>query len=72
VKAIRSRKTEDQNGPVETAHSASGLAHLGNISYRVGRVLEFDPVGEQFVHDAEANAMLTRKYREPYVVPRQV
>jgi predicted dehydrogenase len=72
VKAVRSRKTEDQNGPVETAHSASGLAHLGNISYRLGRVLEFDPVGEEFVHDAEANAMLTRKYREPYVVPQHI
>jgi predicted dehydrogenase len=72
VKAIRSRNTEDQNGPVETAHSASGLAHLGNISYRLGRVLEFDPVAEEFVQDTEANAMLTRKYREPYVVPERV
>jgi predicted dehydrogenase len=72
VKAVRSRKTEDQNGPVETAHSASGLAHLGNISYRLGRVLEFDPVAEEFVQDTEANAMLTRKYRERYVVPERV
>jgi hypothetical protein len=31
IKAVRSRKTSDQNGPVETAHLASGLAHLGNI-----------------------------------------
>ena len=49
VKAVRSRKTSDQNGPVETAHLASALAHLGNISYRLGRQLEFDPKTEKFV-----------------------
>ena len=72
VKAVRSRKTSDQNGPVETAHLASGLAHLGNISYRLERQLEFDPVNERFPHDEEANKMLTRKYRPPFVVPEKV
>ncbi|MGD0578998.1 MAG: Gfo/Idh/MocA family oxidoreductase [Bryobacteraceae bacterium] len=68
LKAVRSRKTEEQNGPVETAHRASALAHLGNISFRLGRVLEFDAAREKLVGDAEADTMLTRKYREPYVV----
>ena len=72
IKAIRSRKTSDQNGPVETAHLASGLAHLGNISYRLGRVLTFDPAKEKFVGDKEADTMLTRPYRKPYVVPDKV
>jgi len=72
IKAIRSRKTSDQNGPVETGHLASALAHLGNISYRLGRVLEFDPQSEKFVGDEQANAMLTRQYRAPYVVPEKV
>jgi predicted dehydrogenase len=72
IKAVRSRKTEDQNGPVETAHLSSALAHLGNISFRLGRQLEFDPASEKFTSDAEANAMLTRNYRAPYVVPDKV
>jgi predicted dehydrogenase len=72
IKAIRSRKTEDQNGPVETAHRASGLAHLGNISYLLGRVLEFDAEREKFAGDAEADTMLTSNYRHPYVVPQSV
>ena len=72
IKAVRSRKTSDQNGPVETAHLASGLAHLGNIAVRLGRVLTFDPKTEKFVGDQQANAMLTRKYRAPYVVPEKV
>jgi predicted dehydrogenase len=72
IKAIRSRKTSDQNGPVETGYLASSLAHLGNISYRLGRVLEFDPKTERFVSDQQANAMLTRQYRPPYIVPERV
>ncbi len=72
IKAIRSRKTSDQNGPVESAHLASSLAHLGNISYRLGRVLTFDPVKENFAGDVEANKMLTRDYRKGFVVPSKV
>ena len=71
-KAVRSRKTSDQNGPVETAHMASGLAHLGNIAFRLGRVLDFDPATETFRGDAEASQMLTRNYRAPFVVPDKV
>lgn len=72
IKAVRSRKTSDQNGPVETAHLSSSLAHLGNISYRLGRQLNFDPKTEKFIGDEKANAMLKRNYRAPYVVPDKV
>lgn len=72
IKAVRSRKTSDQNGPVETAHLSAGLAHLGNIAYRVGRQLEFDPKTERFVGDEQADALLTRTYRQPFVMPEQV
>ncbi|MCW5981135.1 MAG: Gfo/Idh/MocA family oxidoreductase [Bryobacteraceae bacterium] len=72
IKAVQSRKTSDQNGPVETAHRASALAHLGNIAFRLERQLVFDPVKERFPHDEEANKMLTRKYRAPYIVPEKV
>ena len=60
------------NAPVETAHLSSGLAHLGNIAYRTGRALTFDPKTEKFINDNDANAMLGRKYRTPYVVPENV
>ncbi|OIN61134.1 Gfo/Idh/MocA family oxidoreductase [Arsenicibacter rosenii] len=72
IEAVRARDKSKLNGPVETAHLASGIAHLGNISYRLGRTLKFDPKKEQFIGDAEANGMLTRKYRAPYLVPQQV
>ncbi len=69
--AIRARDMSIQHGPVQTGHLASGLAHLGNISYRLGRQLDFDPVAERFIgdNDADANSMLTRDYRAPYTLP---
>jgi hypothetical protein len=72
IAAVRSRDPSIQHGPVETAHTSSALAHLGNISYRLGRRLKFDPSGETFVGDSEANALLTRDYRKPFIVPQQV
>jgi predicted dehydrogenase len=70
--AARARDKKMLNGPVETAHLASSLAHLGNIAYRLGRTLNFDPQKELFVGDKQANAMLTRRYRAPYVIPTTV
>ena len=72
--AIRARDMSIQNGPVQTGHLSSSLAHLGNISYRLGRQLEFDPVSERFIGEGEneANAMLSRNYRAPYILPEIV
>jgi predicted dehydrogenase len=72
LEAVRSRKKEHLHGPVETAHTASGLAHLGNIAFRLDRVLHFDPEKERFIGDKEADALLKRQYRAPYVVPDKV
>lgn len=72
IDVVRSRDESKLNGPVETAHLSSALAHLGNIAYRTGRVLRFDPKAEKIIGDKEANAMLTRKYRAPYLVPNKV
>src|SRR5690606_41615907 len=56
IDAVVARDTSVQNGPVETVHLSSGLAHLGNIAYRTGRALTFDPDSQKFVNDKEANA----------------
>lgn len=72
IKAVRSRKKAELHGPVETAHYSSALAHLGNIAYRLNRKLDFDPKTERFLSDPDADAMLTREYRAPYVVPESV
>lgn len=72
VDAVRANDKSIQNAPVETGHLSSALAHLGNIAYRVGEVLTFDPVAEKFIGNEDANRMLTRDYRAPYVMPEKV
>jgi predicted dehydrogenase len=47
---------------------------LEDTRYRLGRVLTVDPKSEQFSGEGakEANALLTRNYRKPFVVPEKV
>jgi predicted dehydrogenase len=70
IAAVRSRKIEDLGVDIEEGHLSSALCHLGNIAYRTGRTLAFDPKTETFPGDVQANAMLSRNYRQPFVVPK--
>ena len=70
--AIRARDKTIQNGPVETGHLSSALAHMAAISYRLGQQLEFDPVAERFIGNQDANNMLTRQYRAPFLMPDKI
>jgi len=45
---------------------------LEATTYRLGRKLQFDPEKEKFVNDPEADRLLTRPYRKPFVVPEKV
>ncbi len=68
IYAVRTGNQADLTCPVATGFRSDRLHHLANISYRVGRKLEYDPIRERFVSDREADALLTREYRRPYVV----
>jgi predicted dehydrogenase len=75
IEAVRSRKKEMLNAPIEEGHISCTIVHLANASYRLGRTLHFDPVGQMVIGDDEANLMLRdgdRGYRDPFVVPEQV
>jgi predicted dehydrogenase len=72
VKAVQSRKPELLNAEILEGHRSSALCHLGNISYRLGRAVAFDPKTETFGADSEANALLTREYRSPFTMPEKV
>jgi hypothetical protein len=70
--AVKSRNRDSLNAEIAVGITSAKLCHLANISYRLKRRLTVDPRTEKFVSDAEANAMLTRDYRKPYVVPANV
>jgi len=70
--ALRTGKRENLTCDIEVGFMSTCLPHLANISYRTGRQLIFDGKKEKFVNDKEADALLTRNYRKPYVVPEEV
>ena len=117
IDCVRSRKREDLHAEILEGHRSTLLAHLGNISYRLGedvpfdrltktfdgdkmfresfedmkrhladagrlelanstyrlgRMLQFDPQEEKFLGAPEANQLLSRPYRGPFVVPESV
>jgi predicted dehydrogenase len=72
IAAVRSRKTNDLAADIGEGHLSSALCHLANIAHRTGRTVRFDPKSERFPGDDEANRLLCRDYRSPYVVPEKV
>lgn len=69
IDAVKANDPMKLTADIEEGHMSSCLAHLANISYRLGRELTFDSHAEQFENDAVANEYLTRDYRYPFVVP---
>jgi hypothetical protein len=45
---------------------------LDKTKYTLGPMLEFDPEKEKFIDNDEANQLLTRDYRKPFVVTEEV
>ena len=75
IDCVVSRKKENLNAPIEEAHISTGLMHLANASYRLGRTLKFNPETQQVIGDPEADTLLRdgdRGYRASYTVPEQV
>ena len=64
IDSIRSRR--DPSVPVEVGHSSCVVCTIGNIAYELDRPLEWNPIVQKFMGDAEANSKLHYEYREPY------
>ena len=54
--------------PAEVGHRSGSICHLGNIGYRLGRKLKWDPAKELFIGDDEANKHLSREPRTGWKV----
>jgi predicted dehydrogenase len=67
VEACKARDHKKLNAEVEIGATSASLCHFANISYRVGRKLNWDDAKRKF-NDSEADKLLTRDYRKPYVV----
>ncbi|HNR29375.1 MAG TPA: Gfo/Idh/MocA family oxidoreductase [Candidatus Hydrogenedentes bacterium] len=52
--------------PIEVAHRAIAIAHLGNIAMRLERRVRWDPRNEAVLDDPETARMLDRAMRAPW------
>ncbi len=69
LKAVKSRNPADLTADVSVGVASADLVHMANISYRVGRKLNYDSTAGTFAGDTEATAMMSRPvYRSPYTV----
>jgi predicted dehydrogenase len=62
---------KDRSTPISdvfTHHRSVSSCHLSNLAILLGRKLAWDPAAEDFVGDAEASSMVSRKQRKPYTV----
>jgi predicted dehydrogenase len=62
------RDNKQPIAPVEEAHRSCSACLVHHIAMKLGRKVYWDPVKEQFKNDNEANAMLSRNQRFPYII----
>ena len=72
VEAVKARDPKLLHAEILEGHLSSSLCHLGNVAYRVGRAIRFDPSTETCPADSQADALLGREYRAPFVMPTSV
>ena len=65
---VISRKREDLNQEIFSGHVSSSMCHAGNIAWRTGKKLRFDPETETF-DDGEANQFVGREHRKGFELP---
>ncbi len=69
IKAIEKNKLPVCD--IEKGHLATNISHLGMISYKIGRSINWDGVNEKIIEDAAANALLKREYRGDWEYPSE-
>jgi predicted dehydrogenase len=70
VEAIRKNDASLLKCGMESGSVAAVNAHMGNIAYKVGRKIYWDPAAGSFKGDAEANALLTPEYHNGWSLPK--
>jgi predicted dehydrogenase len=55
---------------IEIGHRSTNMSLLGMLSYKIGRSIKWDGANEVVIDDLEANKLLCREYRKPWVYPQ--
>ena len=70
LKAIKSLDDDDATVDRTVEHLTANRVDLERTPMSVGPMLQYDSTANVFVGNDAANEMLTRDYREPYIVPK--
>jgi len=70
VEAIRKSDASLLTCGLEHGSVAAVNAHMGNIAFKVGRKIHWDPAAQSFKGDAEANALLVPRYHNGWKLPK--
>lgn len=62
-------KSSNTNSPIEKGAFATILAHMGNISFKTGSSVEYDPLKRRFVNNPAADNLLKKEYRSHWKLP---
>jgi len=54
---------------IEIGHRSTNMSLLGMLSLKIGRSIKWDGESEVIVGDPEANKLLRREYRKPWIYP---
>lgn len=54
---------------IASSHRATTMSLLAMISYKTGRQIQWDGINESILDDPEAQSLLKRTYREPWIYP---
>ena len=57
---------------IESGHHSTNMSLLGMLSLKLGRSIAWDGKDETISNDPEANGLLRREYREPWVYPESL
>lgn len=66
LESVRSRKPPV--APIEVGHRSCSTCLLHHITMKLGRKVQWDPAKERFINDDQANSMLSRPQRWPYII----
>jgi hypothetical protein len=69
IECLKTRQTP--LAEVEIGHKSVIACHLGNIAVRLRRYVRWDAEKEQVIGDPEAQALVGREYRKPWVLPKE-
>jgi predicted dehydrogenase len=67
--AVKSRDYKSLRADIAIGGTSADLCHFANISYRVGRKLVWNPQESRWIGDLDANRLMSRQNRPPYVWP---